>query len=96
MTTITKENRPDALKTPISFNTYRLGIFEDGIALEFGNVNDEIIDVIASVKLKPELLKDLVFELFSCGVEYQDKFNKNIGFPEAKEIMSDDERESGI
>lgn len=85
-----KENR-EAFPTTKKAGMYKLGIRKGKIIIEFGKEarNDEV-NVISSVWMEPSRLLQFILACTSAGIEYQKKYEQDIGF--TKFIKSIEER----
>jgi hypothetical protein len=79
----------------IAWDLFKSEISEDAIFMRFGTlkkgvekkfpVKDEDVENIQCIPVPPSLLKSFCLNLENTGIQYQDKYGKDIGFAKADE-----------
>lgn len=66
-------------------DSFRIGIKEDAVKIEFGHIEEienaeEKFIAHSAIKLTPSALRFLLTELYKTGVNYEEKYHRDIGF----------------
>ena len=66
-------------------DSVRIGIKENAIQLEFGQIEhideeQDNLNVLSNVRLSPKYLQYFMIKIVEAGIEYEKNFNVDIGF----------------
>ena len=66
-------------------DSVRIGIKENAIQLEFGQIEhideeQDTLNVLSNVRLSPKYLQYFMIKIVEAGIEYEKNFNVDIGF----------------
>lgn len=67
-------------------NTFRLGYTETEFFVDFGLIKPEKkeqVDLVTSVSFPTEKMQYLIVQLFRAALDYEEEFDKDIGFKKA-------------